>query len=54
MSRRPARKGDTPATLSVPGVRTLVTEADGDTTTANAPPKSPAARPRKRKPKFVF
>jgi hypothetical protein len=48
------RKADTPSTLSVPCVRALITEGDGDTAAASAPPKPAAAKPRKRKPKFVF
>lgn len=54
MNKRPARKAETPSTFAVPCVRALITEVDDDTTTASAPPKPAAAKPRKRKPKFVF
>lgn len=52
--KRPPRKAEPPSTLSVPCIRAQITEMDGDTTTASAPPKPASAKPRKRKPKFVF
>ena len=52
-SKRPARKADAPATLSVPRVRAVITDADSETVTAGTPRK-PDVKPRKRRPKFVF
>jgi hypothetical protein len=52
--KRPARKSTTPTALSVPRVRTLVTEIDAESEPAPARERAAPRRGRKRKPKFVF
>lgn len=52
--KRPQRKAEPPSTLSVPCMRAQITEMGGDTMAVGAPPKPASAKPRKRKPKFVF
>jgi hypothetical protein len=53
MKRRAARKPDAPSTLSVPCVRAVISE-EHVSAVPSAVPAAAAAKPRKRKPRFVF